>query len=156
MTDQLIRCPECDATNRLPVVASGRPRCGTCHEDLPWLVDVSTREFDAVIDQSTVPVLVDLWAPWCAPCRTIAPALEALSVQRAGALRVAKVNVDDEPAVSAQLGVQGIPTMVLYLGGEEVARQVGAMSADRIDRWVDTALAAGPVSSRPHAAPEPS
>ncbi len=72
----------------------------------------------------------------------IAPALEQLSVQRAGALRVAKVNVENEPAISARLDVRGIPTMVLYVGGDEVARQVGALPADRIDEWVDAALSA--------------
>jgi thioredoxin 2 len=141
MANTVTRCPKCDASNRVPVVATGRPRCGKCHEDLPWLVDVSTREFDAVVDQSTVPVLVDLWAPWCGPCRMIAPALQQLAVDRAGGLRIAKVNVDDEPALSARLGVQGIPTMVLYSGGAEVARQVGALPADRLGRWVDDALA---------------
>lgn len=140
MANRVITCPKCDASNRVPVVASGRPRCGKCHEDLPWLVDVSTQEFQAVVDDSTVPVLVDLWAPWCGPCRMIAPALEQLAVERAGILRIAKVNVENEPAMSAQLGVQGIPTMVLYSGGVEVARQVGALPADRIARWVDDAL----------------
>ena len=142
MADKVIRCPKCDAPNRVPVVASGRPRCGKCHEDLPWLVDVATAQFDAVIDQSTVPVLVDLWAPWCGPCRMVAPALEDLAVERAGALRIAKVNVENEPAVSARLDVQGIPTMLLYSGGEQVGRQVGALPADRIAEWVDETLAA--------------
>lgn len=142
MSDQLVICPKCDARNRVPVVASGRPRCGTCRDDLPWLVDVSTREFAAVVEQSTVPVLVDLWAPWCGPCRMIAPVLDELAFERAGLLRIAKVNVDIEPAVSARLGVQGIPTMVLYSGGIEVARQVGAVPGDRIARWIDHALAA--------------
>jgi thioredoxin 2 len=133
-------CPNCEARNRLPVVTSGRPRCGKCSTDLPWLVDVEARQFSAVVDQSTVPVLVDLWAPWCGPCRAVAPALEQLAADRAGSLRVVKVNVDEEPSVSAELGVQGIPTMVLYRGGEEVSRQVGALPADRIRNWVDTAL----------------
>ena len=144
MADNVIRCPACDASNRVPVVSSGRPRCGKCHVDLPWLVDVSSGEFDAVVEQSAVPVLVDLWAPWCGPCRMVAPALERLAVERAGVLRVGKVNVDDEPALSARLGVQGIPTMVLYSGGEELARQVGALPAERIGGWIDSALTSRP------------
>jgi thioredoxin 2 len=141
VTTKQTRCPTCTAINRVPVVATGRLRCGKCRTSLPWLVDVATDQFDAVIGQSSVPVLVDLWAPWCGPCRAIAPALEHLAAERAGSLRVAKVNVDEEPAVSAQLGVQGIPTMVLYQAGVEVGRQVGALPADRIRQWVDATLA---------------
>ncbi len=140
MADRAVKCPECGTPNRVPIVASGRPRCGKCRVDLPWLVDTTAEDYSAVIDQSTMPVLVDLWAPWCGPCKAIAPALETLSVERAGKLRIAKVNVDQEPAVSAQLGVQGIPTMVLYRGGVEIARQVGALPADRIRQWVDDSL----------------
>lgn len=135
-----VKCPHCDALNRVPVVASVRPRCAKCHSDLPWLVNATAEQYSAVIDQSTVPVLVDLWAPWCGPCRAIAPALETLAVDRSGKLRIAKVNVDEEPAMSARLGVQGIPTMVLYRGGPEIARQVGALPADRIRQWIDGAL----------------
>lgn len=135
-----IACPGCGARNRVPVAASGRPRCAKCKTDLPWLADVATADFDEVVARSALPVLVDLWAPWCGPCRMVAPALERLAAERAGALRVVKVDVDREPAVSARLGVQGIPTMVLFHRGQEVARQVGALPGDRIARWVDDAL----------------
>ncbi|MCP4226378.1 MAG: redoxin family protein, partial [Actinomycetia bacterium] len=89
---------------------------------------------------SARPVLVDLWAPGCGPCRMVAPALATLSEERAGLLRVVKVNVDEVPEVSARLGVQGIPTMVLFDDGAEVGRQVGALPIDRIRAWVDSTL----------------
>ncbi len=135
-----VRCPSCGATNRVPDAAKGRPRCGTCHADLPWLSNVTGGAFDAVIAKSPLPTLVDLWAPWCGPCRTIAPILERLAVERAGRLRIVKVNVDLAPEVSARLRVQGIPTMVLFDGGKEIARQVGAMPGAKIGQWLDTAL----------------
>jgi thioredoxin 2 len=87
-----------------------------------------------------MPALVDLWAPWCGPCRAVAPALEALAVDLAGSLRIVKVNVDEAPQVSARLGVQGIPTMLLFRDGAEIARQVGALPGDAIRRWGDTSL----------------
>jgi thioredoxin 2 len=102
------------------------------------LADVGSDEFDQVVATSAMPTVVDLWAPWCGPCRTVAPALEQLAADLAGSVRVVKVNVDEAPAVSARLGVQGIPTMVLYEGGTEIARQVGAMPAHAIRRWVDS------------------
>ncbi len=140
MANPIVACPQCGARNRVPVATGGHPRCAKCQHDLPWLVDATAGEFSAVVEQSKLPVLVDLWAPWCGPCRAVAPALEQLAVERAGSLRIVKVNVDEEPTVSAQLGVQGIPTMVLYNGGVEVARQVGALPADRIRQWVDNGL----------------
>lgn len=138
----VVNCLNCGTRNRLPTVSSGRPRCPNCQTDLPWLSEVTTADFDQAIAAATMPVLVDLWAPWCGPCRAVAPALEELARTRAGALRVVKVNVDDEPQVSGRLGVQGIPTMVLYNDGAEVARQVGALPAAKIAQWVDSALAA--------------
>lgn len=140
MATKDITCPSCDTRNRVPVVAKGKARCGKCHSDLPWLVDVGADDFAAVTSTSSLPVLVDLWAPWCGPCRTVAPILEQLAVERAGSLRIAKVNVDDAPSVSAQLGVQGIPTMLLFNDGLEIARQVGAMPGDALRRWLDGAL----------------
>ena len=136
-----VACPRCGTRNRVPVTASGRPRCAKCSTDLPWLADVAASDFDRVIARSSLPVLVARWAPWCGPCRMVAPALERLAADRAGSLRVVKVDVDQEPGVSARLGVQGIPTMVLFRDGEEVARQVGALPGDRIARWVTDALA---------------
>lgn len=141
MPTAVMACTECGTRNRVANDASGRPRCSRCHADLPWLTEVTTSEFDGVIGNSSLPALLDLWAPWCGPCRAVAPALEQLSVDLAGSLRVVKVNVDDSPEVSARLGVQGIPTMVLFVDGAEVARQVGALPGDAIRRWVDGELA---------------
>jgi thioredoxin 2 len=143
-TPSEISCTACGARNRVPVATKGRPRCAKCHADLPWLADVDGSEFDEVVKASSLPVLVDLWAPWCGPCRAVAPALQQLAADRAGTLRVVKVNVDEAPEVSARLGVQGIPTMVLYRDGTEIARQVGALPGDRIGRWVDSSLTGAP------------
>jgi thioredoxin 2 len=138
MSNTVIQCPTCTTRNRVANDAAGHPRCAKCHADLPWLADVGSDEFDQVVATSAVPTVVDLWAPWCGPCRTVAPALEQLAADLAGSVRVVKVNVDEAPAVSARLGVQGIPTMVLYEGGTEIARQVGAMPAHAIRQWVDS------------------
>lgn len=140
MTANVIECPSCKARNRVADDAAGRPRCGKCHVDLPWLIEASEANFDVIVADSPLPVLVDLWAPWCGPCRAVAPILQQLAIDRAGSLRVVKVNVDESPGVSARLGVQGIPTMVLFSGGAEIARQVGALPADALNRWLDPAL----------------
>ncbi|MDG2113900.1 MAG: thioredoxin [Actinomycetota bacterium] len=134
-------CPSCGTRNRVPIVAKGKARCAKCHTDLPWLVDVGAAEFAEVTTTSSLPVLVDFWAPWCGPCKTIAPILEQVAHERAGSLRVAKVNVDEAPSISAQLGVQGIPTMVLFDNGVEVGRQVGALPAHALRSWLDSSLA---------------
>ena len=138
MSNTVITCPSCKTRNRVANDASGRPRCSKCHTDLPWVANVGSADFDRVVASSALPMLVDLWAPWCGPCRTVAPALEQLAVDLAGSVRVVKVNVDEAPEVSARLGVQGIPTMVLFEGGSEIARQVGALPAHAIRKWVDT------------------
>ena len=140
MATSVMTCASCGTRNRVANDTTGRPRCSRCHADLPWLIEVGGDEFDRIVAHSTLPLIVDLWAPWCGPCRAVAPLLEQLAVERAGSLRVLKVNVDEAPAVSAHLGVQGIPTMVLFAGGAEISRQVGALPGDGIRRWIDAAL----------------
>jgi thioredoxin 2 len=129
-------CPSCGKKNRVPTVASGTPVCGVCGASLPWIVDATASTFDGATD-ANVPVLVDLWAPWCGPCRMVAPVLAELASERAGRFKVVKVNVDDEPQVSARFGVQGIPTLLLFEDGDLVGRQTGALPAAALARWID-------------------
>ena len=139
MSSKIVACPACGTKNRVPVSANGVPRCASCHRDLPWLVDADESSFaDAV--RTRLPVLVDLWAPWCGPCRVVAPGVEQAAAQLAGRLKVVKVNVADAPAVSARFGVQGIPTLLILRGGQPVAQQVGALPAERLLGWVRGAI----------------
>lgn len=136
----LVTCPRCQKRNRVPSAASGVPRCGSCRAPLPWLVPASDADFDAVADTS-LPVLVDLWAPWCGPCRMIAPVLETLARERAGQIKVAKVNVDENPRLASRFAALSIPTLVLLREGHEVSRQVGALPAPHLRAWIDRAVA---------------
>ena len=137
----LSTCPACGRRNRVPAAATGRPRCAACSADLPWLVDAGDADFGAVVEQSRLPVLVDVWAPWCGPCRMVSPVVEQLARERAGRLKVVKVNADDAPRTAGRLRVSGIPTLLLFSGGEERGRIVGAQPAPSIQRWVDEHLA---------------
>lgn len=132
----VVACPSCGTKNRVPTSATGSPVCAACKASLPWLVEATQNDLDAAL-HATVPVLVDLWAPWCGPCRMVAPILEDLATARAGRLKVVKVNVDELPGVSARYGVQGIPTLLLLRDGREVARQVGAAPRHALEQWLD-------------------
>src|SRR5580692_10827273 len=123
MADELIRCAQCGRRNRVPAVASGTPQCGNCHQPLPWIVNSSDDSFAEVAEKGSVPVLVDMWAPWCGPCRMVSPALEQLATERAGRLKLVKVNVDESPRLQQRFGIQSIPTLMLMRGGELIARQ---------------------------------
>jgi thioredoxin 2 len=111
-------------------------RCSKCHRDLPWLVEAGDTEFDAAVRQAPLPVLVDVWAPWCGPCRTMSPIVEQLSRELAGKIKVVKVNADEAPAAARALGVSGIPTLALFSHGAERARLVGARPAQELRRWL--------------------
>ena len=139
----IIRCAECDTRNRVKPVPRGTPRCSNCRASLPWLVQATDASLDAELAAS-VPVVVDLWAPWCGPCRMIAPALEQLARERAGRLKVVKVNVDENPRASARYAVQSIPLLVLTRGGVEIGRLTGAVPPAELRSWLDTSLAAAP------------
>jgi thioredoxin 2 len=136
----VVVCPNCGRRNRVPASADGVPRCGHCHHGLPWIAAADDATFDAVATKARIPVLVDLWAPWCGPCRMVSPALEALTRERVGQLKLVKVDVDESPQVAQRFAVQGIPTLVVMQDGEVVARQTGAAPEQALRTWLDQAL----------------
>jgi thioredoxin 2 len=127
-----IRCPSCSALNRVAAVPRGVPRCARCKALLPWLVEADTTTFDAEATAS-VPVVVDLWAPWCGPCRMIAPVLEDLALRHTGRLKVVKVNVDEAPELGARFHARSIPLLVVLRDGDEVDRIVGARTRPALE-----------------------
>ena len=137
----IVVCPSCSTKNRVPAASQGSPRCASCKTPLPWLVEAGSSDFDDRV-AGALPVLVDLWAPWCGPCRMVAPAVERAATELAGSLKVVKVNVDEAPDVSARYGVKGIPTLLVLRDGKVVATQVGALPADRLLAWVRQASSA--------------
>jgi thioredoxin 2 len=141
MTDTLITCPQCGRKNRVPAAATGRPRCGHCHQSLPWIVDAAEDTFAEIAEKAAVPVLVDLWAPWCGPCRMVSPALERVATELAGRLKLVKVNVDNAPRLQQRFAVQAIPTLLILRDGQVAARHTGAAPAATLRAWVDQTLA---------------
>ena len=136
----IIECAACGSANRVPAKRlAEHPRCGRCKTELSTerpLAVHSTAELDELVGAAPFPVLVDFWAPWCGPCRTVAPQLELLAKKKRGALVVAKVNTDEVPELGARFQVRSIPTMILFDGGRESRRVSGAMSADAIAQSV--------------------
>jgi thioredoxin 2 len=111
---------------------------------LPWITEANDDSFEQVVQGSTLPVLLDLWADWCQPCKIVAPALEHVAHEMAGRLKLVKVDVDRSPAVAGRLEVQGIPTLVLVGHGRVISRRTGAAPEAEIRRWLDDALAGAP------------
>jgi thioredoxin 2 len=141
MSARVIQCPNCGRKNRVPAAAGGTPRCGNCHQPLPWIADASDDDFAEVVDRSAVPVLVDLWATWCGPCRMVSPALEQLAREYRGRLKLVKVDVDASPQVSQRFTVQAVPTLLVMRGDQVLSRQAGAAPAAALRTWLDSALA---------------
>lgn len=138
-----IVCPHCDTINRVPQakLADGG-RCGQCHQRLfdghPAALD--TARFERHLAKSDVPLLVDLWAPWCGPCRMMAPEFERAAAALEPAVRLVKVNVDEEPALAQRFNARSIPTLVLAFRGRELARAAGARSAAQLVEWTRAEL----------------
>jgi thioredoxin 2 len=140
MPGDVVRCENCGRRNRVPAAATGTPRCGDCHKPLPWIVDAGDEDFAELAEQASVPVLVDLWAPWCGPCRMVSPALAQLAGEMAGQLKLVKVNVDEAPKLQQRYGVQAIPTLMVLRHGQVLARQAGAAPAPALRAWLEQAL----------------
>jgi thioredoxin 2 len=140
MESEIVTCPHCGKRNRVPAAAAGKPRCANCHQWLPWIAAAGDGDFAEIVESSSVPVLVDLWATWCGPCRMVSPALEQLATERAGQLKLVKVDVDKAPATAQQFAIQAVPTLLVLNDREVLGRQSGATPVAALRNWLDQAL----------------
>lgn len=135
-----IVCPHCHTTNRVQSAQLGSaPDCGNCHRSLftGHSTALEASAFDRHISRNEIPVVVDFWAPWCGPCHQMAPGFEKAAAQLEPKVRLAKVDTEAVPALAARFNIRSIPTLAVFRGGREVARQAGAMGAADIVRWVE-------------------
>jgi thioredoxin 2 len=143
---QLIPCEKCGATNRVPAekLSSGRaPVCGRCKAPLAMRqqpVEITDANFAAKVERAPLPVLIDMWAPWCGPCRYLAPVVEELAIELSGRVVVGKLNVDENPVTSGRFRIQSIPALLIFKDGREVDRIIGAQPKSEILRHVQGVL----------------
>jgi thioredoxin 2 len=142
----LLRCSQCGAVNRVPPDRIAlHPKCGRCKVHLEYTrapVDTTTQDFDREVLEWPGAVMVEFWAPWCGHCRTMAPVMEALAGERAGILKVVKVNIDQEQSLAARFGIRSTPTFYLYRHGDKLSDIAGALPKVHLEAWIDSSLLA--------------
>lgn len=143
-SNALMRCPLCGTLNRVDMARAGEgPKCGEC--DRPLLMDrpmlVTDQDLQRVIKESDIPVVVDFYADWCGPCKFMAPVLDDMARERKGEVLITKLDTDRNPASAVHYGIRGIPTLIIFKGGREAARQVGAVPKGALERIIDGVLA---------------
>ncbi|KPK13699.1 MAG: thioredoxin [Myxococcales bacterium SG8_38] len=139
MPSKIVVCPSCLSANRIPAARLGdEPRCGKCKKPLftGHPIVLTDQTFDRHLHHADLPLVVDFWAPWCGPCRMMAPFFEQVAAELEPNVRFAKVNTDDNPRLAQQYGISAIPTTAVFRGGREVARQPGAMNLQQLRQWL--------------------
>jgi thioredoxin len=139
MAATIVTCPHCGKRNRVQATAQGVPQCANCGHKLPWLVDADSESFGTET-MASVPVVVDFWAPWCGPCRVVAPVLKEIADERDD-LRVVKLNVDENQQTAANYEVLSIPTLILFRHGQVAHKVIGAYPKAKLQSELEPALA---------------